>query len=98
MLSYIHKQLNIFFCIKKWYIFKLTVFFLNFFACAADALLADFADVLVARFVGFACFIALFGKLHHDKLAVSPVLSIELHHSVSSGGRAGEEIEDDRII
>ena len=65
---------------------------------AADALLADFADGLVAHFIGFTCFIALFGKLHHDKLAVSAVLGVELHDGVSGCGRAGEKVKNYGIV
>lgn len=64
----------------------------DFLACAADALFADFADVLVARFIGFAGFVAGFGKLHHDEFAVSTVLGVELHHGVGCGSGAGEEV------
>ena len=66
----------------------------NLIPGAADALFADFADVLVACFVGFACFVALFGELHHDEFAVPAVLGVELHDSVGGGSRAREEVED----
>ena len=69
-------------------------FGLDLVSGAADALLADFTDGLVARFVGFACFIAFFGKLHHNELAVSAVLGVELHDCMGGGGGAGEEVED----
>ena len=70
----------------------------DFLACAADALFADFTDVLVTRFIGFAGFVAFFGKLNHDEFAVSAVLGVELHHGVGGGGRTGEEVEDDGIL
>ena len=70
----------------------------DFLACAADALFADFADILVARFIGFAGFVAGFGKLHHDEFAASAVLGVELHHGVGGGGGTGEKIEDDGIF
>ena len=60
----------------------------------ADALLADFTDVFVARFVGFACFDALFRKLNHDELAVPASLGVELYDRMGSSGRAREEIKD----
>ena len=69
-------------------------FRLDLIPSAADALLADSADGFVACFVGFACFIALFGKLHHDEFAVSAVLGVELHDGMGSGGGAREEVED----
>ena len=69
-------------------------FRLDLFTGTANALLADFADVLVACFVGFACFIALFGDLHHDEFAVSAVLGIELHDSVGGGSGAGEKVKN----
>ena len=72
--------------------------FQNFFSCSSDSLFSDFADGLVARFVGFACFIALFGKLYHDEFAVSAVFGIDLHNCVSGGGGAGEEVEDDTVF
>lgn len=68
---------------------------LDFVARAANALLADLTDVLVPGFVGFAGLVTLFGKLHHDKLAMSAVLGVQLHDGMGSGGRAGEEIEND---
>ncbi|MEF2800086.1 MAG: hypothetical protein U0N50_08540 [Christensenellales bacterium] len=64
------------------------------FSRTTNALFADLADIFVACFVGFACFIALFWKLHHDEFAVSAVLSVELHNGVGGGGRAREEVED----
>ena len=67
-------------------------------AGAADALFADLADILVARLVGLAGFIALFGKLHHNEFSVSAVLGVELHHRVGGSGRAGEEVEDEGVI
>ena len=66
----------------------------DFLACAADALFADFADVLVARFIGFAGFVAGFGEAEHDEFTVSAVFGVELHHGVGGGGRTGEEVED----
>ena len=63
-------------------------FRLDLIPTTADALLANFADVLVACFVGFACFIALFRELHHDEFAVSAVLGVELHDGMGGGGRA----------
>ena len=69
-------------------------FGLDLIPSAADALLADFADGFVACFVGFACFIALFRKLHHDKFAVPAVLGVELHDGMGGGGGAGEEVKD----
>ena len=77
-----------------------TIFFqglLQLLTRTADALLANFADILVSGFVGFACFIALFRKLNHDELTVSAVLSVELYDSVGGGGRAGKEIHNNII-
>ena len=70
----------------------------NLFTGTADAFLTDFADVLVPSFVSFALFIALFWQLHHDKFTVSIIFSVELHHSMGSGGGTGEEIKDNRIF
>ena len=53
---------------------------------AADALLTDFADVLVPGLVGFAVLGGGFGELNHDELAVSIVFGIELHHGMGGGG------------
>ena len=66
----------------------------DFLACAADALFADFTDVFVTGFIGFAGFVAFFGQLHHDEFAVSAVLGIQLHHSMGGGSRAREEVEN----
>ena len=60
----------------------------NLVSGTANALFADFADGLVTGFIGFACFVALFWQLHHDELAVSAVLGVELHDGVGGGGRA----------
>ena len=65
---------------------------------AANALLADFTDGLVTCFIGFACFIAFFGKLYHNEFTVSAILSVELHDGMGGGGGAREEIEDNRVI
>ena len=45
----------------------------DFLPRAADAFLADFGDGLVACFEGFAFFVAGFGQLHHDELALAAV-------------------------
>ena len=71
-----------------------TQFFQYFFPRAADAFLADFGDGLVACFVGFAFFVADFGQLHHDELALAAIFGVELHDGVGGGGGAGEEVED----
>ena len=61
---------------------------------ATDALFADFADVEIARLVGFAGFVCFFRQLYHDELAVPAVFGVELHNSVGRGGRAGKEIKN----
>ena len=73
------------------------VFFFDFLTGAADALFADFANVFVTCFEGFTVFVAGFGELYHDELAVPAVLGVELHDRVGSGGGAGEEVENDRV-
>ena len=73
-------------------------FFLDFLPSTADALLADFADILVACFMGFAFFIAGFRQLYHNEFAVAAILGVELHDRVGGGGGAGEEIHNDRIF
>ena len=70
----------------------------DFLTGAADALLANFTDVFVTGFVGFACFVALFGQLHHYELAVSAVFGVKLHDGVGGGGRAREEVEDEGVL
>ena len=45
-------------------------------SCAADTLLADFADVYIAGFTSLALFIGNFRELHHDELTLTPVLSV----------------------
>ena len=65
---------------------------------ATNALFADFADVLVACFIGFAGFIALFRQLHHDEFAVPTVLGVQLHDCVSGGGGAREEVENNILF
>ena len=72
-------------------------FRLDLFTGTANALLADFADVLVACFVGFACFVALFGELHHDEFAVPAVLGILTHNSMGSRSRTRKEVKYNRI-
>ena len=72
--------------------------FLDFLAGTADAFLTDFADILVACFVCFAVFCCFFGKLNQNELAVTAILSVELHNGMSGCCWAGEEIEDDRIF
>lgn len=69
-------------------------FRLDLIPSAADALLAYFADVFVARLVGFACFVTWLGKLYHDEFAMSAVLGVELHDSVSGGSGTREKVED----
>ena len=64
------------------------MFLVNFLSGATDAFLADLADVLISGFVGFAFFITLFRKLHHNIFTIPAIFSIELHYCVSSGGRA----------
>ena len=61
-------------------------FGLDLITGTANALFADFADVLVTCFVGFACFVTLFGELHHDEFAVSAVFGVKLHDGVGGGG------------
>ena len=75
-----------------------TCFLLDFLSGAANALLADFADVLVTRLESLALFVAGFGQLHHDKLAVSAVLGVELHHRMGGSGRAGEEVHNNSVL
>ena len=71
---------------------------MDFLCRAADALFADFADVLVSGLVGFTLFVRFFRQLHHDKFTVASILSIQLHDSMSGGGGAREEVEDDVIF
>ena len=68
--------------------------FLDFTASTADALFADFANVLIASLVRFALFVRLFRQLHHNELAVSAIFSVQLHNGVGGCGRAGKEVED----
>ena len=68
--------------------------FQNFFSCSSDSLFSDFADIFVARFVGFALFVTGFGKLHHDEFAVSTILGVELHDGMGGGSGTREEVED----
>ena len=70
----------------------------NFPARTADTLLADFADVLVACLVGFALLVRLFRQLHHDKLAVFTIFSVQFHHSMGSRCGTREEVENDSIF
>ena len=70
----------------------------NFLAGAADSLLADVGDGFVARFVGFAFGVGGFWQLHHNKVAITAVFGVELHHGMGGGGGAGEEVEDDVVI
>ena len=64
----------------------------------ADAFFADFANIFVTRFIGFAGFVTLFRKLNHDEPTVSAVLGVELHDGVGGGGGTREEIEDDGVF
>ena len=73
------------------------LFLNNLLPCAADTLFADFTDVLVACFIGFACFIALLRELHHNEFAVSAILGVELHDSVGSGSGTREEVHNNII-
>ena len=66
-------------------------------AVSPDALLADFADILVACLIRFGFFLARFRQLYHDELAVAAVFRVELHDRVGSGGRAGEEVENNAV-
>ena len=67
-------------------------------ARTADTLLADFADVLVACLVGFALLVRLFRQLHHDKLSVSTIFSVQFHYSMGGSSGTGEKIKDNIII
>lgn len=58
--------------------------FQNFFSCSSDSLFSDFADVFVARFVGFGFFVALLRELYHDEFAMSAVLGVLAQNSMSS--------------
>lgn len=71
---------------------------MNLFPGPSDALLADFADILVSSLVSLALFVAQFGKLHQNKAPVAAVLGVELHHRMGSGGGAGEEVKNDITI
>ena len=74
-----------------------TVFF-DFSTCTADALLADFTDVLVSCFIGFTLFIGHFGKLNHNELAVPAIFCVKLHNGMGSCSRTGEEVENKIIL
>ena len=73
-------------------------FGLDFFTRPADALLADFADIIVARLSRFRAFGAGLRELYHDELAIAAVLGVELHNGVGGRGRAGEEIQRKRVL
>ena len=78
--------------------FLVRMFGLNFIPRPPDALFADLTDILVSRLIGLTLFITGFRQLHHDKLAVPAVLSIELHHRMGCGGRARKEVQNNRIL
>ena len=58
----------------------------NFLSGTANALFADFADVLITSFIGFALFVRRFGELDHNKLAVSTIFGVQLHNGVGGSG------------
>ena len=60
---------------------------MNLLCSAANTLLADLTNILVTGFKYLALFIRLFRQLHHDELAVSLVLGVQLHDGV--GSRSG---------
>ena len=65
---------------------------------AADSLFANLTDVFIPGLVSLTLFVADFGQLHQNKPAVAAVLSVELHHGVSSGCRAREEVKNHIIF
>ena len=66
----------------------------DFLCGLADALFADFANVLVSRLVCLALFVTGFGQLHHNEFAMPSVLGVQLHHGVGGSSGAGEEVEN----
>ena len=72
-------------------------FGLDLFTRTADALFADFANVFVTCFEGFTVFVAGFGELYHDELAVPAVRLVHVEDGMGGGAGTGEGVEDDCI-
>ena len=61
---------------------KKRICILDFLSGTTDTFFSDFTDILISGFEGFTVFRTNFRQLNHNKMTISAILNILLHHSM----------------